>query len=114
MVHAALGARLCVLCVLLIPLGILGNDLYVSPDGTPLGPGTMAQPYDLATALSGQAGQAGDTVWLSGGNYVIGHIDTKIEGAPGRPFTFRQTPGEWARVDGSLTFWNSPTPRVPT
>ena len=68
MVHAALAVRLCVLCVLLIPLGILGNDLYVSPDGTPLGPGTMAQPYDLATALSGQAGQAGDTVWLSGGN----------------------------------------------
>ncbi len=107
MVHAALGARLCVLCVLLIPLGILGNDLYVSPDGTPLGPGTMAQPYDLATALSGQVGQAGDTVWLSGGNYVIGHIDTKIEGAPGQPLTFRQMPGEWARVDGSLTFYSS-------
>ena len=107
MVHAALSARLCLLCVLLVLPGIHGSDLYVSPDGTPLGPGTMAQPYDLATALSGGVGQAGDTFWLSGGNYVIGHIDTKIEGAPEQPITFRQMPGEWARIDGSLTFFGS-------
>jgi len=67
----------------------------------------MAQPYDLATALSGQVGQPGDTFWLSGGNYLIGHIDTQIEGAPGQPITFRQLPGERARIDGSLTFYQS-------
>ena len=107
MFHAALNARLSVLCFFLFPLGIQGNDLYVSPNGTPLGSGTMAQPYDLVTALSGQVGQPGDTFWLSGGNYVVGHIDTKIQGAPGQPITFRQMPGEWARVDGSLTFYQS-------
>ncbi len=107
MFHAALNARLTVLCVLLVPLGIHGNDLHVSPNGTPSGPGTMAQPYDLATALSGQVGQPGDTFWLSGGNYLIGHIDTQIEGAPGQPITFRQLPGERARIDGSLTFYQS-------
>src|SRR5882762_10870427 len=107
MVHGVLSARLSALCVLLAPLGIQATDLYVSTNGTPSGPGSMAQPYDLATALSGQVGQAGDTFWLSGGNYVIGHIDTKIEGAPGQPITFRQMPGERARVDGSLTFYQS-------
>src|SRR6185436_5894592 len=92
---------------LLVPLGIQGNDLHVSPDGTPSGLGTIAEPYDLATALSGQVGQPGDTFWLGRGDYVIGHIDTKIAGAPGQPITFRQLPGERARVDGSLTIWDS-------
>lgn len=67
----------------------------------------MAQPYDLATALSGQVGQPGDIFWLRSGNYAMGHIDTKIQGAPGQPITFQQTPGEWARIDGSVTFYES-------
>jgi len=99
--------RLYILCVLLVPFGIQGNDLHVSPSGTSLALGTTTEPYDLATALSGQVGQPGDTFWLSGGNYVIGHIDTKIAGAPGQPITFRPMPGEWARIDGSLTFFDS-------
>ena len=100
MLQVASSARLYVLCVLLFPLGLRGSDLYVSPYGTSSGPGTTAQPYDLATALSGQVGQPGDTFWLSGGNYLIGHIDTQIEGAPGQPITFRQLPGERARIGG--------------
>ena len=81
--------------------------MYVSPSGTPSGPGTLARPYDLATAVLGAAGKPGDTFWLRGGNYVIGHIDTRIAGAPGQPITFREVPGERARVDGSLTFFGS-------
>jgi hypothetical protein len=104
---SALSAGLSALCILLAPLRIRGKDLYVSPTGTPLGPGTMAQPYDLATALSVRVGEPGDTFWLSGGNYVIGHIDTKLQGAPGQPITFRQMHGERARVEGSLTFFES-------
>src|SRR5258708_19326877 len=104
MPHPAVFAHLCVLCVLLVPVRIQANDLYVSTNGTPSGPGTMAQPYDLATALSGQVGQPGDTFWLRGGNYAMGHIDTKIQGAVGQPITFRKIPGEWARIDASLTF----------
>ena len=65
----------------------------------------MAQPYDLATTL--RAGRPGDTFWLMGGNYVLGHLDTKIAGAPGEPITFRQMPGEKARVDGSVTFFDT-------
>src|SRR5947199_1202905 len=82
-------------------------DLYVAPTGTASGPGTLAQPYNLATALSGSVGAAGDTFWLRGGVHSIGHIDTQIHGASGAPITFRQMPGEKARVAGSFTVWNS-------
>src|SRR5690349_19417616 len=99
--------RFCALCVLLAAFGVKGADLYVSPNGTLSGPGTVAQPYDLATALSGQVSQPGDTFWLREGNYTLGHLDTKIEGAPSSPITFRQMPGERARVDGSITFFES-------
>src|SRR5712664_2616992 len=107
MFESAPSVRSFILCVLLFPPAIQANDLYVSTNGTPAGPGTMGQPYDIATAVSGQVGQPGDTFWLRGGNYPMGHIDTKIQGAPGQPITFRQMPGEWARIDGSVTFWNS-------
>jgi Right handed beta helix region len=101
------NARFLALCILLAPVETLANNLYISTNGTPAGPGTMRQPFDLITALSGAAGQPGDTFWLTGGNYAIGNIETKIQGAPGRPITFRGEPGEWARIDGSLNFFGS-------
>ena len=82
-------------------------DLYVAPNGTSSGPGTQSQPYDLVTALSGAVGQAGDTFWLRGGVHSIGHVDTQIHGASGRPITFRQMPGEHAAVVGSFTVWGN-------
>src|SRR5437016_4224901 len=36
-----------------------GADLYVAPNGTSSGPGTLGQPYNLSTALSGSVGQPG-------------------------------------------------------
>jgi hypothetical protein len=100
-------ARLSVLWLLLIAIGMPAAELYVSPSGTPAGPGTMEQPYDLATALSGQVGQAGDTFWLRGGNYTLGYFTTTIQGAAGQPITFRQMPGERARIDGAINFFDS-------
>jgi len=103
-------------CVVLVHLSVLlvawalragGADLYVAADGTPSGPGTLSKPYDLETALSGRAGQAGDTFWLRGGTYSLGHVNTRIHGASGRPITFRSMPGEQPRVDGSFTVWDS-------
>src|SRR6266478_6661830 len=108
MFNFAPRALLLILCLLILPSSIQANDLYVSTNGTPAGPGTMAQPYDIATALSGQVGQPGDTFWLRGGNYTMGHLNTSVQGAPGRPVTFRQVSGENARIDGSLTIFNSP------
>lgn len=82
-------------------------DYYVAPNGTSTGPGTLNQPYSLAKALSGSVGAPGDTFWLRGGTYKLGYLETKIQGAAGKPITFRQMPGELARVDGALSFWGS-------
>lgn len=92
---------------LFLSLSVWAADWYVSPNGTPIGPGTLLAPYDLATALNGQVGQPGDTFWLRGGTYVLGHFDTQIAGTPGQPITFRPMPGEAARVDGSLSFYDT-------
>src|SRR5215470_8623660 len=82
-------------------------DLHVTPSGQSSGSGSEDQPYDLVTALSGSVGKPGDTFWLHEGFYPIGNLETKIHGAPGQPISFRQMPGERARVVGSLNFWNS-------
>jgi len=83
------------------------GDFFVAPGGSPFGPGTVSQPYDLVTALSGLAGGPGDTFWLRGGDYMLGHLNTTVHGDPGNPITFRSAPGEAARIDGSLSIFNS-------
>ena len=112
MIPLAPNVRLFVLCLLLVPAGIQANviqatDLYVATNGTPAGPGTLAQPFDLKTALSGAAGQPGVTFRLTSGTYTLGHLNTTIQGAPGQPITLRKAFGAQARVDGSLTFFGS-------
>ena len=57
------------------------KDFHIAPDGTPAGPGSSSQPYDLATALSGQVSRPGDTFWLHGGDYKLGHVNTSVHGA---------------------------------
>ena len=84
---------------------VSGADLYVAPDGFALGPGTVARPYDLVTALSGSVSKPGDTFWMRGGNYRIGHVATQICGTEKQPITFRSVPGENAQLMGSLTIW---------
>ncbi len=96
------GLGLALACVRLY-----ANDFFVAPGGTSSGPGTVSQPYDLVSAFSGQVGQPGDTFWLRGGNYLLGHLDTSVHGAPGRPVTFRGVTGENVRIDGSLSIFNS-------
>jgi hypothetical protein len=100
--------RLLQLTLILASAKSEASDWHVATNGTPIGNGTLTQPYDLATALSGAVANPGDTFWLSGGNYVIGHIDTKISGTNGQPITFRPMPGEQVRVNGSLSFFDSP------
>lgn len=106
-INFGLLSRSCAFGMLLAFLPAGATDLYVAPDGTSSGPGTLTQPYDLKTALSGSVGRAGDTFWLRGGTYSLGHVDTRIHGEPEKPIAFRQMPGEKARVDGSFTVWNS-------
>src|SRR5262245_6309488 len=108
MIHARVGAGLRVLGLALACVQVQASDFFVAPGGTALGPGTLSNPYDLATALSGEVGQPGDTFWLRGGDYKLGHLDTTISGAPGNPITFRQVAGEKALIDGSLSLFDGP------
>ena len=75
---------------------------FVTPTGSSSGDGTMAKPWDLATALSGAGGKIlpGDTVWLRGGTYN-GSFTSSLKGTATAPIVVRQYPGERATLDGT-------------
>jgi len=88
---AGVGPLLAVSFLLAVPSR--ATDWLVSPDAISSSYGFQSQPLDLATAISGQVGGAGDTFWLRGGNYRLGHVNTSVRGAPGRVTTFRPVAG---------------------
>jgi len=75
---------------------------YVSPTGSSSGDGSVNQPWDLRTALSGAGGRvrAGDTVWIRGGTYS-GSFTSSLTGSQGLPVVVRAYPGERAIIDGA-------------
>jgi hypothetical protein len=87
-------------------LGDCGPDagppagFHVTVDGTPAGDGSLAAPWDLATALAQPAAvRPGDTIWLHGGVYR-GAFSSSLAGSDGAPITVRTWPGDWATIDG--------------
>src|SRR6266568_1871226 len=90
--------------VLLASTGVGGGagSHYVSPSGSSAGDGTLARPWDLATALGGGGGRVapGDTIWLRGGTYR-GAVVSSVQGAPGAPVVVRQYRGERAVIDAA-------------
>src|SRR5438876_11851296 len=105
--NSSLCAGLQLAGLLVACFRLQAKDFYVAPDGTPAGPGSSSQPYDLVTALTGQVGRPGDTFWLQGGDYKLGHVNTSVHGASGRSVTFRGVAGEKPRIDGSLTIFDT-------
>ncbi|HET7039212.1 MAG TPA: Ig-like domain-containing protein, partial [Gemmatimonadales bacterium] len=89
--------------VTIIGAGDVPAGLFVAPNGSADGDGTIARPWDLATALAGAGGriEPDATVWLRGGTYR-GAFRTALTGEPGSPIVFRQYPGERATIDGGL------------
>jgi len=90
----ALGAQL-----LFVP----APEFYASPTGSPSGDGSFANPWDLATALSGPAAVTpGSTIWLRGGTYVNPAdprgFESTLTGTADAPIVVRQYPGERATV----------------
>lgn len=78
------------------PITVSGNSFYVAPNGSPSGDGSVNRPWDLQTALDHPSRvQAGDTIWLRGGNY-IGQFTVHLKGSQGKPIVVRQYPGERA------------------
>ena len=79
------------------------RDLYAAPNGLPGNNGSIAQPIDLATALSDKSpARPCDTVWLRGGTYK-GAFVASVKGKEGAPIIFRQYPGERVTLAGPPT-----------
>jgi len=83
------------------------QDFYVSPSGSPSGDGSFANPWDLATALSGPASVTpGSTIWLRGGTYTNAvdprGFESTLAGTADAPIVVRQYPGEHATVTNIL------------
>lgn len=85
------------------------NFFYASPRGTPSGDGTIAKPWDLATALADNTSPAstnhvvrsGDTIWLRGGTYYDGGFRSKLTGSAGLPITVKPYNGERATIEAT-------------
>ncbi|HLZ45760.1 MAG TPA: hypothetical protein VKQ05_08790 [Gemmatimonadales bacterium] len=73
-----------------------------APNGSSAGDGSVTDPWDLTTALSGGHSrvQPGDTIWLRGGTYR-GSFRSTVAGRPGALVVVRQYPGERAVIDGA-------------
>lgn len=82
------------------------DEFYVSPQGSPQGDGSRANPWDLETALAQpEPVDPGDTIWMMGGVYGSGgatKFKCKLQGSEGLPVTLRALPGERVTVDGYI------------
>ena len=83
------------------------SGYFVSLTGRSTGAGTLADPWDIATAFNGgyPAGtiHAGDTIYLRGGTYGNSTTYTiKVRGEAGNPVKFSAYPGEHVKIDGAL------------
>lgn len=70
---------------------------YVATSGSPVGNGSINNPWDLRTALNQtRAIRPGSIVYLRGGTY-FGKFTNRLTGV-----VVRSYPGEWARIDGNV------------
>ena len=84
-----------------------GNNWYVSTTGSPSGNGTTSSPWDINTALAQPASvKPGDTIWIMGGTYGDGTVNTIIHstlvGTPTSPIIVRAYPGQRATINNWL------------
>lgn len=78
----------------------VGNQWYVSPNGSQNGAGTINDPMSLSKALSTSSyARSGDTIYLLEGTYT-GSYTSYISGSSGLPITVMSYPNQWAIIDG--------------
>ena len=76
------------------------KEYFVSLNGDDSGSGSIAEPY-LTIVKASDAAQAGDTITIRGGNYVLEKIFRPARGGePGKWIVYRSMPGEKAVFDG--------------
>ncbi|MFH1597561.1 MAG: putative glycoside hydrolase [Patescibacteria group bacterium] len=83
-----------------------GNTYYVAETGcSDSGPGTAGEPW-CAIAKAASTLQAGDTVLVQDGTYIVSQINPTYSGISGSPITFKAN-GDNVILDGSGThaFW---------
>jgi hypothetical protein len=91
--------RVCFGAGLLFCLAASAAEFHVRPDGSPKGNGTLAAPWDLATALVATKDvKPGDTVWLHAGTYH-GGFTSRLSGRPGAPVVVRGVRGARVTID---------------
>src|SRR5947208_5919818 len=94
--------------ILLSSLPAAATDFFVSTSGSPTGDGSLANPWDLATALAGPASVLpGDTIWLRGGTYH-GTFTSKLSGTSIAPIIVRRFRNERVTLDGGSAGFNNP------
>src|SRR5262249_23297434 len=96
--------RTVLVCLCLSSGTARAADYYVSTTGTAGGSGSIANPWNLQTALSQPAAvHPGDTIWLRGGTYSAGSLGllSSLTGSAASPIVVRSYPGEWAKIDGA-------------
>jgi hypothetical protein len=91
----------------LAAVSLAAADRFASPIAAGGGNGSAAAPWTLREVLAG-APQPGDTVWLRGGIYQLGHVITTLSGTSNAPIVLRSVPGDRATVLGSIVHWHSP------
>ncbi len=76
------------------------SQFYVTTNGSSSGDGSLANPWDLQTALN-QPGTVnpGDTIWVRGGVYA-GNFTSNLVGTSVSPIVVRNYAGELATIDG--------------
>jgi len=82
------------------------NTWYVSPAGSPVGNGTINNPWDLQTALNQPPSvQPGDLIYMLGGTYSTANYNgfqNNLKGSASAPIIVRNYPGERAQIDGLI------------
>ena len=87
------------LALLWVSGGVVAAEFHVTPDGSTSAVGSIADPWDLQTALAHpDVVQPGDVIWLHEGTYR-GSFFSELEGTAGHPIIVRQAPGERAIID---------------
>lgn len=91
-------------CAWVASPAVWGADFFVAPYGRTGAQGTIADPWDLQTALAHpRTVQPGDVIWLRGGVYALEHtLASRLRGIEGSPIIVRQWPGERATLDCRL------------
>jgi hypothetical protein len=99
------GALAALLLMGLSCNSLLAAEWFAAPDGKPTSDGTIAGPWDLATAVSGRKPvNPGDVVWLRAGTYRNdrSQFTFSVSGETSKPVIVRNYRHEHATIDGAV------------